>query len=211
MERSANHILSLYGRDGRRKYVTPSERMAFIALALVEPNALVGTLCLILAYTGCRISEALRLIAARIEQQECFVAFITLKKRGRLVVREVPIPAELVARIEQHHRLSEVGPDARLFPWSRGRAWVLVKDVLLRSGCAPGPHCTCKGLRHGFGIHAIRSGVPLNLVSRWLGHSNIATTAIYLDATGDEEREIASRMWQATSTDASQKNCVPPF
>lgn len=27
-----------------------------------------------------------------------------------------------------------------------------------------------KGLRHSFGIHAIRSGVSLNLVQRWLGH-----------------------------------------
>jgi hypothetical protein len=52
-----------------------------------------------------------------------------------------------------------------------------------------------KGLRHSFRIHAIRSGAPLNLVQRWLGHASMTTTAIYLDALGEEEREIAARLW----------------
>lgn len=60
-----------------------------------------------------------------------------------------------------------------------------------------GPHATAKGLRHGFGMHAIRSGVPINLVQRWLGHARMETTAIYLQAMGREEREIAARMWSA--------------
>lgn len=54
---------------------------------------------------------------------------------------------------------------------------------------------TPKGLRHSFGIHAIRSGVPLNLVQRWLGHASMTTTAVYLDVLGEEEREIAARLW----------------
>jgi integrase len=71
----------------------------------------------------------------------------------------------------------------------------LVKHVMADAKIADGPHATPKGLRHGFGIHAIRSGVPLNLVQRWLGHSSMTTTAIYLQAIGDEERTIAARMW----------------
>jgi site-specific recombinase XerD len=50
-------------------------------------------------------------------------------------------------------------------------------------------------LRHGFGIYALHSGVPINLVQRWLGHASMTTTAIYLQAIGAEEREIAARMW----------------
>jgi integrase len=56
---------------------------------------------------------------------------------------------------------------------------------MTEAGIADGPHATAKGLRHGFGLH-IRSGVPLNLVQRWLGHASIATTAIYLQAMGAE-------------------------
>jgi integrase/recombinase XerD len=44
-------------------------------------------------------------------------------------------------------------------------------------------------------LHAIRCGVPLNLVQKWLGHARMETTAIYLQATGPEEREMAERMW----------------
>ena len=62
-------------------------------------------------------------------------------------------------------------------------------------GITGGIHATPKGLRHGFGLHAIRSGVPINLVQRWLGHASMTTTAIYLQAMGTEEREIAARMW----------------
>jgi integrase len=59
----------------------------------------------------------------------------------------------------------------------------------------PGPHATPKGLRHGFGIHALRSRVPITLVKRWLGHARLSTTEIYLQVMGDDEREIAARMW----------------
>jgi site-specific recombinase XerD len=52
-------------------------------------------------------------------------------------------------------------------------------------------------LRHSFGIHAIRKGISLNLVQRWLGHASMNTTAIYLQAIGNEEREMAARMWDA--------------
>ena len=58
-----------------------------------------------------------------------------------------------------------------------------------------GLHASPKGLRHGFGVQAIRQEVPLNLVQRWLGHAVIATTTIYADVMGAEEREIAARMW----------------
>jgi integrase len=41
--------------------------------------------------------------------------------------------------------------------------------------------------------------VPINLVQRWLGHASMTTTAIYLQAMGFEEREIAARMWAPTN------------
>ena len=58
-----------------------------------------------------------------------------------------------------------------------------------------GPHATAKGLRHGYGVHAIGCGVPLNLLSRWMGHASLEATAVYADALGAEEQAIASKMW----------------
>ena len=58
-----------------------------------------------------------------------------------------------------------------------------------------GPQASPKGRRHGFGVAAVSAGIPLNLVQKWLGHAQLTTTAIYADATGAEEKDIARRMW----------------
>jgi len=186
---------TLYTSGGQRKYLTPAERTRFIAAAMVQPRPPVRTLCLMLAYTGCRISEALDLFAGSIETHDAFVAIRSLKKRKKtIVIRQVPLPHSVIELINTTHRTS--GPTDRLWPWSRSRAWQLVKMVMKQADIAAGLYATPKGLRHGFGVHAIRSGIPINLVQRWMGHASMTTTAIYLDVIGAEERELAQRMWQ---------------
>lgn len=187
---------SLYSATGLRKYLTPDERERFLAASFAASRPDVRTLCLTLVYTGCRISEALALTPASVQAAEGIIAIRSLKKRGLMVVREVPVPPLLVVELERVHGLASLHGLHRLWPLSRGRAWQLVKEVMQQAGIAIGPHASPKGLRHGFGLHAIRCGVPLNLVQRWLGHASMTTTAIYLQAVGSEEREIASRMWQ---------------
>ncbi len=187
---------SLYTRSGQRKYLTAEERRRFLEAANSCPRPELRTLCLTLVYSGCRISEALALTCASIETEAGFIALRSLKKRSSaIVVREVPVPSNLLNALEQAHRVAFGYPGAKLWTLSRSRAWQLVKGVMKEAGIADGPHMMPKGLRHGFGLHAIRSGVPLNLVQRWLGHARMETTAIYLQAMGHEEREIAARMW----------------
>jgi hypothetical protein len=50
-------------------------------------------------------------------------------------------------------------------------------------------------MARGFGDAAVSTGIPLNLVQKWLGHARLTTTAIYADARGAEEKDIAERMW----------------
>lgn len=186
---------SLYTAAGQRKYINAVERARFIAAAKACPRPEVRALCLTLVYTGCRISEALALTASSIEAESEFIAIRSLKKRNHaIVVREVPVPGDLLNELCAEPFAGRQ-PGARLWTLSRSRAWQLIKAVMLQAGITEGPHMMPKGLRHGFGIHAIRSGVPINLVQRWLGHARIETTTIYLQAMGAEEREIAARMW----------------
>jgi integrase/recombinase XerD len=63
------------------------------------------------------------------------------------------------------------------------------------AGVKDGPHASPKGLRHGFGVMAVSKGISLNMVQKWLGHSQMETTAIYANAVGEEEQSIAARMW----------------
>ena len=186
---------TLYGRDGRRKYLTQAERARFIAAASAHPRPEVATFCLLLAYTGCRISEALAVRGTDIEQAERFVALFSLKKRNDILVREIPLPGPYVAQLVDTHG-EHIQSARRLWRWSRCRAWRIVKTVMLEADIGCGAHQTAKGLRHSFGITAIQRGVPLNMVQRWLGHASIATTAIYTEALGVEERELASRLWR---------------
>jgi integrase len=184
----------LYGSDGRRKYLTRSERQRFMRAAWLADDPRVRSFCLVLAYTGCRISEALNLKGRDINPEEGFIAFRSLKKRGVIHVREVPIPRYLASLLSATHDLSRAS-DARPWSWSRSTAWKAIKHLMVIAEIPPGPHMTAKGLRHAFGIEAIRCGIPLNIVQRWLGHASIATTSIYTQALGLEERELAARMW----------------
>lgn len=58
-----------------------------------------------------------------------------------------------------------------------------------------GPHRGPSGLRHGYAINALNKGAPLNFVSKWLGHSKMETTATYSNAMGQEQQDIAARIW----------------
>ena len=186
----------LYTPGGRRKYLSPSERERFIEAAWSCPRPDLVTFCLVLAYSGCRLSECLALTAQSFDCTERFVAVQSLKKRDRqIVIREIPLPDDVFAAIIRIHRPQDGPRSRRLWTWCRCRAWQLVKGVMNEAHIEAGIHATPKGLRHGFGIHAIRSGVPLNLVQRWLGHARMETTSIYLQAIGPEERDIAMRMW----------------
>ena len=66
----------------------------------------------------------------------------------------------------------------------------------MRQAGLKGVPASPKGLRHGFGVAAVSAGIPLNLVQKWLGHAQFSTTAVYADAVGTEEQDIARRMWQ---------------
>ena len=58
-----------------------------------------------------------------------------------------------------------------------------------------GIHATPKGLRHGFGVRAAMAGIPVTKIQKWMGHADIANTAIYLDVKDEEDRELMSRTW----------------
>lgn len=188
--------MALYSPSGQRKYVNAEERRRFLQTASTRRRP-TRALCMLLVYTGCRVSEALGLSASSIQSTSNIIAIRSLKKRGANVVREVPAPEFLIEELQAFWaRRSDISSShLPLLPWKRTWAWMQVKDVMREAGIV-GLHASPKGLRHGFGIHAVQSGVPLNLVQKWLGHAQLSTTAIYANALGPEEYAIAERMWQ---------------
>ena len=166
--------MRLYDTHGRRKYLTPLERDDFLRAARRAP-ADVRTFCETLTYSGCRISEALALSPSRVDLTDGVLIFETLKKRRRGVYRAVPVPPAFLDTLDRVHgihaarRLPDQGARLYLWGWSRTTAWRRVRDVMAAASISGLP-ATPKGLRHGFGIKAVASNVPLNMTQRWLGH-----------------------------------------
>jgi integrase/recombinase XerD len=189
----------LFHSDGSRKYLTAEERAALLKAAEHFPRE-VQSFCQVLAFSGCRLAEALALTADRVDLLAHSLTFETLKKRKRGVFRAVPVPPDLVTRLDLVHdlrraqRRKDRGKGVPLWEWSPVTAWRKVKAVMDAAG-VQGTQASPKGLRHGFGVAAVQASIPLNLVQRWLGHAQLSTTAIYAEALGAEERDIAARMW----------------
>ncbi|MBI4127843.1 MAG: tyrosine-type recombinase/integrase [Parcubacteria group bacterium] len=188
----------LFDQVGKRKYLTIDERRAFlVAAAKSQPK--VHTFCATLAYTGARISEVLALTPAQIDFSEGLIVIECLKKRRDRIYRSVPMPQDMLDLLDGIHKIRQAQQSPtkglqRIWPWCRTTGWKHVKYTMVSAGLI-GIHACPKGLRHGFGVSALQKSVPLNIVRKWLGHSRLSTTAIYGDAVGNEEREIASRFW----------------
>ena len=188
----------IYGQNGQRKYLTSSERKAFLEAASKFDRTTM-TLCWVISATGCRISEALSLTSDSIDKETKTIVIECLKKRRTGIYRTVPVQADLIDLLFQVHDLG--GPigqgkqATKLWPFTRVTAYRRIRKVMEAAGLN-GMHAMPKGLRHCFGVAAIQSQAPLNMVQRWLGHADMRTTAIYASAVGPEERSIAQRMWR---------------
>ncbi|MEM7132098.1 MAG: tyrosine-type recombinase/integrase [Chloroflexota bacterium] len=188
----------LHDQEGHRKYLNKAEREAFLKAALDEERER-RTFCEMLHYSGARISEVLAITAGRIDLDTHSVTLESLKKRQRGIFRIVPLPSSFVERLDLVHGIKQAQKKGKEEVWlwtcSRTTAWRIAKGVMQRAGVISSA-ATPKGLRHGFGVAGVTHEVPLNMVQKWLGHTDIATTAIYANAIGEEERQIAQRMWE---------------
>jgi len=188
--------MRLYDQSARRLYLNAAERARFLdAARAAHPH--VRSFGLTLLYTGCRISEALALTANDVQFDSKVITVRTLKRRRDDCYRELPIPEELVrAMMAIYIAGHDSGPiwQHQRHPINRSTGYRWIK-ALMKTAQIQGVQASPKGLRHGYGIHALQSGVPLNMLQKWMGHADMATTAIYANACGVEEQEIAKRMW----------------
>ncbi len=200
-------LMQIYGATGERLYLTSEERQRFYEAAAKRSNRerLFGQM---LYWTGCRISEALNMQHGHIDVDVMAVTIRSLKKRvkydseGRALptpVRTIPMPERFIDDLIGAFDLRNMKKTDRvrpLFEFSRTTGWRIIKSIMTDAGLDMSkPHAEPKGLRHAFGIHGIRRNVPLETLRDLMGHTDIATTAIYLQAVGIEKREFTARMW----------------
>ena len=143
---------------------------------------------------GLRVSEALALEAADIALDGDRPTLRVRRGKGSKP-RLVPLHPELAAayRSALNYGAPARGPICTV---ARSTAWRWVKTALVRAqelgAIPPGRRVATHTLRHSAARHWLASGVPINVVSRWLGHASLQTTLIYLailpDPLGDMDR-----------------------
>lgn len=140
-----------------------------------ELDFMYRTCIMFLAYTGCRISEALNLQIKRLDISAGKATFIDTKtNENRTVYFTEPLSANLKVLKEGR------GPNDRVFRNTRGEK-VQVTDFnseLKRRAIAAGitkrtfPH----NFRHSYITHMLEAGVPITEVASLAGHKDIQTT-----------------------------------
>ena len=133
----------LFTIEGKRKYLTAEEQGRFIDAANAHERAEVRTLCLTLAYTGCRISEALELTPERVDLSHKSITYRTLKQHDKIKYRSVPCPDTLLDAIELVHsvrkaRRSKKLKSVSLWFWGRTQAtkhvWAVMEAAEIWGG-----------------------------------------------------------------------------
>lgn len=150
-------------------------------------------------HCGLRVSECVNLRICDVDGKRLVVR-IHSGKGGKM--REVPICEQMLERLRgfwSRHRNPQW-----LFP-APGRGWhkarrsrreamgestrpmsvSSVQNAVRMTCCSTriNKNVTCHTLRHSFATHLLESGVSIQQVSRYLGHSDLKSTMVYLHVT----------------------------
>jgi len=82
---------NLFGPSGSRKYLNAAERLRFVEATRRTPTK-IRLFCLMLGWSGARISEVLALTPAAIDIEGGVANIETLKRRKRGIVRQSARP-----------------------------------------------------------------------------------------------------------------------
>ncbi len=136
---------------------------------LVERDYLV---ILMLAYTGMRRSE---LVSLKLSDVDFYNKELHINGKGDKD-RNVPIHPVLFDRLQKYTTGLRAGDT--IFRVKPHLIWLLVVKYAAKAGIYDiHPH----SFRHFFATQLVENNVPLHQIKDLLGHSNINTTAIYLD------------------------------
>ena len=186
-------------RRGLPEYLEARDVEALIRYA---PNRTAALVFLVQWRAGLRVSEALALTKADITLHDTRPTLRVRKGKGAKE-RIVPVHPELAEVLANRWIAASNGllfpsqarraaPEATV---TRGTAYRWIRDALAAAQAAgrveAGRKVATHTLRHSAARHWLSSGVPINVVSRWLGHASLQTTLIYLEILPDPLGDMA--------------------
>ena len=166
------------GRNIRpRQYLTEQELQAMMQLSVSDPlQAFHRDLFVFSALTGMAFADICRLRPTdihRIDGQQWIIAQ-RHKTHTLFQVRLLPMAARIISR---YNRTGDT-----VFGPVNYRTLAKHIPQLIRA-CGISKRITFHCARHTFAVTALNAGMPIESISRILGHSNITTTQIYAKIT----------------------------
>jgi site-specific recombinase XerD len=161
-----------------------AETNRVLDLAGTDPR--LNALVCVLLYVGARISEAVGADLADLTTDAGHPVLYVTRKGGKRAALPLHPPAvvDAINRWLRHRRTggdpAVGGPvfvDNKGDRWSRTAAGAAVTALGAAAGC---PRLTPHSLRHAFATFADRAGTPRGDLQLWMGHTDPATTALYV-------------------------------
>ena len=166
------------------EYLEAQEIHAILAAA---PNSRARLLMLLQWRAGLRVSEALALEAADLSLTSDQPTIRVRQGKGNRS-RIVPVHPELHNALNAVLQFADLGR-GKVIGVSRSTAWRWVQEAASRAvalgALTAGRRVGTHTFRHSYARHLLLHGVPINYLSRWLGHRSIQTTLIYLELVPD--------------------------
>lgn len=170
--------------ERKRRYLTREELQRLMSTPLSVPRLyLVRDLFLFSCYTGISYGDMCRLTTANLETAEDGTTWIKATREKTNVEFEIPL-LDLPLHIIDKYR--DTAQDGKLLPMY-GNSELNRGLKLLAAACGIDRKLTFHMARHTYATEITLShGVPMETVSRMLGHSRVDTTQIYAQVTDDK-------------------------
>ena len=170
--------------ERKRRYLTREELQRLMTTPLPSSRLyLVRDLFLFSCYTGISYGDLCRLTAANLETAEDGTTWIKAAREKTGVSFEIPL-LDLPLRIINKYR--DIMPDGKLLPMY-GNSELNRGLKQLAAACGIDRKLTFHMARHTYATEITLShGVPMETVSRMLGHSRVDTTQIYAQVTDNK-------------------------
>ncbi len=170
--------------ERKRRYLTREELQRLMTTPLSVPRLyLVRDLFLFSCYTGISYGDMCRLTAANLETAEDGTVWIKATREKTNVEFEIPL-LDLPLHIIDKYR--DTTSDGKLLPMY-GNSEINRGLKQLAAACGIDRKLTFHMARHTYATEITLShGVPMETVSRMLGHSRVDTTQIYAHVTDNK-------------------------
>ena len=170
--------------ERKRRYLTKGELKRLMTTPLSMPRLyLVRDLFLFSCYTGISYGDMCRLTAANLETADDGTTWVKAARDKTGVSFEIPL-LDLPLHIIDKYR--DIASDGKLLP-IYGNSELNKGLKLLAAACGIDRKLTFHMARHTYATEITLShGVPMETVSRMLGHSRVNTTQIYAQVTDNK-------------------------